>query len=186
MFKSGDSKIHINGKYVGKTNDVRIHKPELHVFHRYMIRSDMNEVWRIENECFEFPWTMEDFTRCLRQRNVIGMVTEYDGEVVGYMIYEFHDNRFHLLNIAVARDLQWRGIGRQMIEKLKNRVEVQGRKRILCEVRETNTAAQFFFKSCGFRSIRILKDYYEDSEDDAYLFQFRHPLTPPNRNVHSH
>ena len=32
---------------------------------------------------FEFPWSEEDFIRCLRQRNCIGMVAEHDEQVVG-------------------------------------------------------------------------------------------------------
>ena len=43
---------------------------------RWMIRRDMPEVLAVEGESFEFPWCEEDFLRCLRQRNCIGMVAE--------------------------------------------------------------------------------------------------------------
>ena len=49
---------------------------------RWMIRRDMPEVLSIENESFEFPWSEEDFIRCLRQRNCIGMVAEHHDRVV--------------------------------------------------------------------------------------------------------
>ena len=52
---------------------------------RWMIRRDMPSVLAIEQECFEFPWYEDDFVRCLRQRNCIGMVAELDDKVVGYM-----------------------------------------------------------------------------------------------------
>ena len=58
-----------------------------------MIRRDMPEVLAVEQEAFEFPWLEEDFTRCLRQRNCIGMVAEADDSVVAFMIYELHRNR---------------------------------------------------------------------------------------------
>ena len=77
---------------------------------RWMIRRDMPEVLRIENDSFEFNWTEEDFLACLRQRNCIGMVAEYDGRVVGFMIYELHKTRLHILNFAVAPG--FRQIGR--------------------------------------------------------------------------
>ena len=53
---------------------------------RWMIRRDMHEVIAIEREAFEFPWSEEDFTRCLRQRNCIGMVAELADSVVAFMI----------------------------------------------------------------------------------------------------
>ena len=43
---------------------------------RWMIRRDMPDVLGIESNCFEFSWTEDDFIRCLRQRNCIGMVAE--------------------------------------------------------------------------------------------------------------
>ena len=74
---------------------------EVCVHIRWMIRRDMPEVLDIENRSFEFAWTEEDFIRCLRQRNCIGMVAEHDERVVGFMIYELHKNRLHILNFAV-------------------------------------------------------------------------------------
>ena len=65
---------------------------------RWMIRRDMSDVLSIENESFEFPWSEQDFIRCLRQRNCIGMVAEVDDQIVGFMIYELHKTRLHLLN----------------------------------------------------------------------------------------
>ena len=70
---------------------------------RWMIRRDMAEILCIEEESFEFPWADTDFTRCLRQRNCIGMVAEISGGVVGYMLYELHRTKVHILNFAVAR-----------------------------------------------------------------------------------
>jgi len=59
----------------------------LSVHVRWMIRRDMPEVVAIEREAFEFPWAEDDFTRCLRQRNCIGMVAEMADSVVAFMIY---------------------------------------------------------------------------------------------------
>ena len=75
---------------------------DLPVHIRWMIRRDMPEVLQIEGESFEFPWSEEDFLRCLQQRNCIGMVAEHEENVVGFMIYELHKSRLHLLNFAVS------------------------------------------------------------------------------------
>jgi ribosomal-protein-alanine N-acetyltransferase len=139
---------------------------------RWMIRRDMLEVLCIEKEAFEFPWSDEDFTRCLRQRNCIGMVAELADSVVGFMIYELHRSRLHMLNFAVARSHRRLGIGTQMMRKLAAKLAPERRTRIVLEVRETNLPAQLFFRSIGYRAISVLKDFYQDSAEDAYLMQF--------------
>jgi [ribosomal protein S18]-alanine N-acetyltransferase len=141
---------------------------------RWMIRRDMAEVLDIENEGFEFPWLEDDFIRCLRQRNCIGMVAEHDDRVVGFMIYELHKTRLHVLNFAVNTAHRRRGIGQQMISKLISKLSLERRTRIMLEVRETNLPAQLFFRAAGFRAVSVLRDYYDDTPEDAYVMQYRY------------
>lgn len=160
---------------------------DMNVHIRWMIRRDMPEVLSIEKSSFEFPWSEEDFIRCLRQRNCIGMVAEYDERVVGFMIYELHKDQLHVLNFSVRPDVRRRGIGMQMVNKLVGKLSQQRRNRIVLEIRETNLAAQMFFKNLNFRAVSLLRDYYDDTVEDAYVMQYRYksenakPLEPVNR-----
>src|SRR6188508_3290284 len=131
------------------------HQAQLRVHIRWMIRRDMAEVLEIERSAFEFPWFEEEFIRCLRQRNCIGMVAEHAERVVGFMIYELHKTRLHILNFAVASDVRRRNIGKQMMEKLIGKLSSQRRTRISLEVRETNLAAQVFFRANGFKATSV-------------------------------
>ena len=154
-------------------------KQEIRVHIRWMIRRDMAEVLQIERESFEFPWIDEDFIRCLRQRNCIGMVAEHEGRVVGFMIYELHRTRIHVLNFAVSRLCHRLGVGSQMVAKLIAKLSAQRRSRIVLEVRETNVDAQLFFRENGFRAISILHSFYDDTPEDAYLMQYRYRIEKP-------
>ena len=156
-------------------------KQRILVHIRWMIRRDMAEVLDIENESFEFPWTEEDFIRCLRQRNCIGMVAEHDERVVGFMIYELHKTRLHLLNFSVADEFGRRGVGTQMVNKLAGKLSSQRRTRITLEVRETNLAAQLFFRNADFRAVSVLRSYYDDTPEDAYLMQYRCAQEPSEK-----
>lgn len=149
-------------------------KQQLRVHIRWMIRRDMPEVLDVERESFEFSWFEEDFIRCLRQRNCIGMVAEHGERVVGFMIYELHKTRLHILNFAVAESVRRRGVGQQMANKLISKLSSQRRTRISLEVRETNLQAQMFFKELGFRATSVLRSFYEDSPEDAYVMQYRY------------
>lgn len=143
---------------------------DIHV--RWMIRRDMPEVLSVEREAFEFSWSEEDFTRCLRQRNCIGMVAEMADSVVAFMIYELHRTRLHVLNFAVRRSHRRLGIGTQMLDKLAAKLSPERRNRIVLEVRERNLPAQIFFRSLGYRATSVLKDFYQDTTEDAYLMQY--------------
>ena len=165
-------------RFTGKESDVEETKQaSVSVHIRWMIRRDMTSVLGIEASCFEYAWTEEDFIRCLRQRNCIGMVAEVDNQVVGFMIYELHKTRLHILNFAVDADHRRRGIGRSMLEKLLGKLSHERRNRIMLEVRETNLEAQLFFKTLGFRAISVLRDFYDDTIEDAYLMQYRYQPT---------
>jgi [ribosomal protein S18]-alanine N-acetyltransferase len=147
---------------------------EVRVHIRWMIRRDMPEVLQTEGESFEFPWSEDDFIRCLRQRNCIGMVAEHDDRVVGFMIYELHKTRIHVLNFAVSKAYRRSGVGSQMIAKLSAKLSTLRRSRILLEVRETNLDAQLFFRENGFRAVSVLRSYYADTPEDAYVMQYRY------------
>ena len=148
-------------------------KEQVKVHIRWMIRRDMPEVLRTEQESFEYSWTEEDFLKCLRQRNCIGMVAELGDKVVGFMIYELHKTKLHVLNFAVHPEFRRTGVGRQMVAKLIGKLSSHRRTKITLAVRETNLSAQLFFKMLDFRATKVLRSYYEDSGEDAFLMQFR-------------
>ena len=77
-----------------------------------------------------------------------------------------------MLNFAVMRSHRRLGIGTQMMNKLVGKLSPERRARIVLEVRETNLAAQLFFRSRGFRAVSVLKDFYQDSTEDAYLMHY--------------
>lgn len=151
---------------------------------RWMLRRDYPKVLEIEKQCFEFPWSEEDLTRCLRQGNCIGMVSEHDEEIVGFMIYELHKKNLHILNFAVNPVVHRNKVGTAMVNKIAIKLSPDRRSRIILEVRETNLPAQLFFKSLGFRAISVLRNFYDDWEtnEDAYLMQY---LLPPMDRINN-
>jgi len=148
-------------------------KEKVRIHIRWMIRRDMAEVLATELSSFEYAWTEDDFLRCLRQRNCIGMVAETDDRVIGFMIYELHRSRLHILNFAVHPGYRRTGIGEQMLDKLVNKLSTHRRQRITLAVRERNLDAQMFFRRHDFKATRVLRRYYEDSGEDAFQMEYR-------------
>jgi ribosomal-protein-alanine N-acetyltransferase len=141
---------------------------------RWMIRRDMEEVLEIERLSFEFTWSEEDFIRSLRQRNVIGMVAEVDERVVGSMVYALFRRRLELLNFAVDPEYRRRGVGTQLMDKLIGKLSTNRRTRMTMEVRDGNLGGHLFLRAMGFRAALVMNGYYEDSDEDCYLFQYRY------------
>ncbi len=147
-------------------------KQELRVHIRWILRRDWIEVMDIEFDSFEFPWLEEDFIHCLRRRNVIGLIAEHDERVVAFTVYALNKTQLHILKLAVAPEFRRQGIGSQITRKLIGKLSVRRRNRIVLEVRETATAAQLFWKHCGFRAVAVVQDFYDNTTDDAYKMRY--------------
>lgn len=142
---------------------------------RWMIRRDMPAVLAIEEDVFIWPWFEEDFMRELRERNVIGMVAEASERIVGFMVYAIEKHRLEILDFAVARTFWRRGIGQQMIDKLKSKLSANHRNRICMDIRERNVDAQLFLRAMGFQCVETIHGrWQEEADDDAYRFSFRY------------
>lgn len=133
---------------------------------RWMIRRDMADVLMCEALTSKYErWEEKEFLHALRQRNTIGMVLEdvSRGRVVGFMVYELHKAKLHLLKLAVLPAYQNKGLGTAMVEKLKSKLHQHRRTHISTEVIETDEKRLFFFKKNGFLAHSIYP-----SEDDIY------------------
>ena len=144
---------------------------------RWMINRDMPAVYAIEDRSFEYPWTRDEFWRCLRTRDCMSLVAEHAQAVAGYVVYEIHDDRLRILNFAVHPDLRRQGVGRAMVQKLTGKLSPNRRRHITLEIREINLQAQLFFRALGFRAVRIKHGFYAETDEDAYVFEYRLPCS---------
>lgn len=143
---------------------------------RWMIRMDMPEVLRIENECYPQPWIEDDFIHILRQRNHIGMVVEEDQtKVVGFVIYSLDKTYNRIVNIAVDPTYQRQGIGSLILDKLKSKLCPSRRSKIILDVRESAMGCILFLKSQGFMATKVQRNLYgtEDGYEMVYKTEER-------------
>jgi ribosomal-protein-alanine N-acetyltransferase len=93
------------------------------------------------------------------------------------MIYELHKSRLTVLNFAVHPSAQRRGVGSLLIAKLVYKLVSHHRQKITLAVRERNLGAQMFFHGHGFQATKLLRNYYEDSGEDAYQMELKSPTS---------
>lgn len=138
---------------------------EIIVYIRPMIRRDRDDVQAIERCSFEFPWGEAEFQACFTNPRINYLVAEYREQILGYVFYEMLKNHIHLMSIAVHPKYRRMGVGTQLLAGLV------GEEYASFEVRETNLAAQLFFRSNGAKATEVLRGFYQDAKEDAYLMK---------------
>lgn len=130
---------------------------------RWLIRRDTDEVLFI-SYATDRPLTRETLADSLRGLNRIGMVVEVGEKVVGFMLYELHNDRLHVTHLAVHPLWQRVGIGAAMVEKLMSKLSERRRTRITLDVNERNVTGQIWLRGRGFLAVRC------DSEAETIRF----------------
>jgi ribosomal-protein-alanine N-acetyltransferase len=137
---------------------------------RPMKEGDLLQVLKVEQRCYEFPWTLGIFRDCLRV-GYHGWVLESPSGLIGHGMMSIGAGECHLLNICVHPDWQRRGFGRQLVEHLIGVAREKGVKTALLEVRVSNTAAYRLYVELGFNEVGMRHHYYPGSagREDAII-----------------
>lgn len=125
---------------------------------RWMVRSDLDECVGIAAECFERPWTQDEWLRALRRRDCVARVTQGGKQLAGFLAYQFSDHEYRLLQLAVAPCYRSMGYGTALVNSLifgDNGVDKlcrEGRRRVVAHVPERLSPALEFFKALHFKA----------------------------------
>ncbi len=139
-----------------------------------MRANDVDEVARLENDAYPFPWTRGNFLDSLASGYLARVARETDGRLAGYFLLMPAVDDMHLLNITVRPDLQGRGIGRQLLEQVCRMSRDAGIGAVLLEVRPSNLNALAVYRHTGFAQIGVRKNYYPaagQSREDAIVMR---------------
>jgi ribosomal-protein-alanine N-acetyltransferase len=129
----------------------------------------LDEITRIERECFLIPWKREFFeseliepyryTRVLAGRD--GAIPRVAGYLFAVSLYE----EFHINKIATDPRVRNQGLGRELLEDALVHARTQPATAVTLEVRVSNLPAREFYASYGFREAYRRRAYYQDGED---------------------
>ena len=93
-------------------------------------------------------------------------VFEIDNKVVGFIQIEEHFEISDIINIAVDKEYQKKGIGELLISYVLSTTESE---KVLLEVRESNLPAIHLYEKCVFKEINRRKKYY--GNEDAIIME---------------
>ena len=140
---------------------------------RLMEMRDIEAVSRIEEESIPESWSARSFEEALNSGNACFIVCENGNTLKGYIGMWISADEAEITNVAVDKDYRRIGVGRGLIEKLKEKGIEKGVRSFFLEVRESNDAARSLYKKCGFKEVGLRKDFYTRPNEDAILMKFQ-------------
>lgn len=130
---------------------------------------DLEQVGRMEQDCFSMPWSQKSFEELLDNPNAFYVVAREEGHVVGYCGAYLILDEADINQVAVAQDCRGRGIGRLMLTELLKRLKQAGAGSVTLEVRKSNAPAIALYEGLGFNTEGIRKNFYEKPAEDALI-----------------
>ncbi len=124
-----------------------------------MGEEDLPAIVGVEQEIYEFPWTLVNFRDSLRSGYSCWLVRE-GSALIGYAVLMLAGGEGHLLNLSIAPQAQGRGHGRRLLGSLIEVARERGTRILFLEVRPSNGAGQHLYTSHGFAQIGVRRGYY--------------------------
>jgi ribosomal-protein-alanine N-acetyltransferase len=135
-----------------------------------MSEDDLAEVTAAEQRIHRFPWTIGNFHDSLIAGHEAWLQREAD-ELLAFAVTMPVVDETHLLNISVVPERQREGLGCALLEFLCDKASRAGMKRMLLEVRQSNTGAIAFYRHFDFAKIGRRRGYYPalEGREDAIV-----------------
>jgi|SRR5581483_3043972 len=153
----------------------------LHPVLRDYRSSDLEELWRIDHECFAegISYSRRELEFYIGRPRAITLVAEVEGNIAGFIVAD-RDRRGngHIITIDVLAGARRSGLGSTLMQAAEQRLTAAGAKRVYLETAMDNAAALAFYKRHGYSVVGTIPRYYLDSVD---ALRMEKPLTVPPR-----
>ena len=123
----------------------------------------------IEKLIFGTAWNSDVIQEKIKNKKFKYWVYEVENSIKGYLGIQFLEEEIEILGIGVDQGSRRKNIATQLMDELIEYFEKSEYKKIILEVRESNTVAQRLYKKYGFKKISKRKKYYVDEDAEVYL-----------------
>ena len=105
----------------------------------------------------------------MENEQTICLTAEKAGRLIGYLFAYVAADEADIARVAVLKESRKQGVGSELMKELKKVGQEQELKKLLLDVRRSNTAARAFYKKLGFTEDGVRPGFYEKPEEDAVL-----------------
>lgn len=136
---------------------------------RDMTLEDVERVAEIEEASFSTPWKKHHFEELLGRTDMLYLVAELDGEVIGGAGLMNLAGDIAITNVEIDSKYRGMGYGSKLIDAVFKRGYEMGGEAFTLEVRTQNEVAVNLYKNKGFTVEGVRKNFYDKPKDDAYI-----------------
>ncbi len=101
----------------------------------------------------EFKWHTRKYFVAVEENKPIGYIGLYN-----------YDDDLNIIQVAVDKNFQNKGVGGKLIKKAKDFAKLNNKRSLSLEVDENNKVAQNFYKKQNFVVVNVRKNYYKTSD----------------------
>lgn len=167
----------------------------VHTQIREFRRSDFDELWRIDQECFEpgISYSRMELDHYVRRRRAFTLVAETISEqgsavsrsksgtravavtkseprIVGFIVVEEDSKGVgHVITIDVRAEARRSGVGTQLMNMAEDRLRATGCHAVFLETAVDNIKALSFYKRHGYSVLKTIPRYYQNNVDALLL-----------------
>jgi ribosomal-protein-alanine N-acetyltransferase len=131
--------------------------------------ADLDAIHEIEKASFPAPWCREFFAIELTSDGRFNIVAKREGVLIGYLFGMWIFDEMHVNKIAVAAGERRKGVADALMRRCFSFARRNGVTSISLEVRQSNVAAQDFYRHLDFETSYVRKRYYPDGEAAAVM-----------------
>lgn len=137
---------------------------------KLMDNMDVEGVHNVSKLSLKEGWSLNEISKELSNEfaNYIVLKSSSD-EVIGFAGAWIIASEGQITNVAIHPNYRGRGYGFKLMESLIKHLNSKDCYDITLEVRESNIIAQNLYKSLGFKSEGIRKNFYEDNKESAVI-----------------
>ena len=134
---------------------------------------DIEDLLKIENECFIDPWKRKDLEYELKENPVNEiLVIEKDLQIIGFMDYMITFNSATISQIAILPPYRGKGYARKLLDAMEKSFPTDIDdvvETITLEVRVSNEKAIHLYNKNGYEKVTVKPKYYSNGEDALYM-----------------
>lgn len=133
------------------------------------------ELFEISQQAFSdgSPWNVKQFEDFFISNYHHVFLEKEQNQVIGFVLLSALFEEAEIELIGVRKENQGSGIGKKLMNQVKDFVAAHGVESVFIEVRESNHSAQHFYLSQGFEEIGRRKKYYQKPQEDGLIWQLK-------------
>ncbi len=119
----------------------------------YLLRMTRENMSQVILSAWGLEWKDETLLETLLDRTLITEVLKDGQRIVGYYCLDRRGDYLFVVSIQVAKELQRRGVGRCMMERIEELAGRSGLEGVELCVQSTNLPAKGFYEHMGYRLV---------------------------------